>query len=56
MALRHYNFCAGPAALPTDVLERAQLEMLDWQGRGLSVMEISHRHPDYISHGAGSRV
>ena len=49
MALRHYNFCAGPAALPTDVLERAQVEMLDWQGRGLSVMEISHRHPDYIA-------
>lgn len=49
MSARHFNFCAGPAALPTAVLERAQAEMLDWQGRGLSVMEISHRHPDYMA-------
>jgi|TARA_B110000879_G_scaffold81928_1_gene113761 phosphoserine aminotransferase len=49
MTLRHYNFCAGPAALPLEVLELAQAEMLDWQGRGLSVMEISHRHPDYMA-------
>jgi len=49
MSTRQYNFCAGPAALPTAVLERAQAEMLDWQGRGLSVMEISHRHPAYMA-------
>lgn len=42
------NFCAGPASMPTAVLERAQREMLDWQGLGASVMEISHRSADYI--------
>jgi len=45
---RVYNFCAGPAALPTAVLERAAEEMLDWQGKGLSVMEMSHRSEDYV--------
>lgn len=49
MSLRQFNFCAGPAALPTAVLERAQAELLNWQGRGLSVMEISHRHPAYMA-------
>ena len=49
MSTRQFNFCAGPAALPTAVLEVAQAEMLDWQGRGLSVMEISHRHPAYMA-------
>lgn len=44
---RAYNFCAGPAALPTVVLEQARAEMLDWQGRGLSVMEMSHRSPEF---------
>ena len=43
------NFCAGPAAIPTPVLMRAQEELLDWQGRGLSVMEMSHRSKDYIA-------
>ncbi|WP_447957955.1 3-phosphoserine/phosphohydroxythreonine transaminase [Vreelandella sp. EE7] len=46
---RHYNFCAGPAALPTAVLERAQQEMLDYQGRGLSVMEMSHRSDEFVA-------
>lgn len=46
---RAHNFCAGPAALPTAVLERAQAEMLDWQGKGLSVMEMSHRSDDYVA-------
>lgn len=46
---RHYNFCAGPAALPTKVLERAREEMLDYHGRGLSVMEMSHRSPEYAA-------
>ncbi len=40
---RKYNFCAGPAALPEAVLLQAQQEMLDWHGRGLSIMEMSHR-------------
>lgn len=42
-----YNFCAGPAALPKTVLETAQKELLDWQGLGVSVMEISHRSAEY---------
>ncbi|WP_043532209.1 3-phosphoserine/phosphohydroxythreonine transaminase [Litchfieldella xinjiangensis] len=46
---RLFNFCAGPAALPTSVLERARDEMLDYQGRGLSVMEMSHRSPEYTA-------
>lgn len=46
---RAHNFCAGPAALPTAVLQRAQAEMLDWQGRGLSVMEMSHRSDEYVA-------
>lgn len=49
MSKRAYNFCAGPAALPTAVLERAQAELLDWHGKGLSVMEMSHRSPDYVA-------
>ena len=46
---RVFNFCAGPAALPTAVLEKASSEMLDWQGKGLSVMEMSHRSAEYVS-------
>lgn len=42
------NFCAGPATMPTAVLEKAQAELLDWQGRGISVMEMSHRSADYM--------
>lgn len=47
--MRAYNFCAGPAALPTPVLERAQQELADWHGRGLSIMEMSHRSSDYVA-------
>ena len=43
------NFCAGPATMPKAVLERAQSELLDWQGRGLSVMEVSHRSKEYMA-------
>ncbi|GGJ79184.1 3-phosphoserine/phosphohydroxythreonine transaminase [Pseudomonas matsuisoli] len=49
MSKRAHNFCAGPAALPTAVLERARAEMLDYQGRGLSVMEMSHRSDEYTA-------
>jgi len=45
---RKYNFCAGPAALPEAVLLKAQAEMTDWQGRGLSVMEMSHRSKEFV--------
>lgn len=46
---RSYNFCAGPAALPEEVLLRAQQEMLDWNGLGLSVMEMSHRSKEFVA-------
>jgi phosphoserine aminotransferase len=45
---RCYNFCAGPAALPEPVLETARDEMLDWHGKGLSLMEMSHRSPEVV--------
>jgi phosphoserine aminotransferase len=45
---RLYNFCAGPAALPEPVLETARDDMLDWHGRGLSLMEMSHRSPEVV--------
>ncbi len=45
---RKYNFCAGPAALPEPVLAQARDEMLDWQGAGLSLMEMSHRSPEVV--------
>jgi phosphoserine aminotransferase len=46
---RVYNFSAGPAALPEDVLKQAQAELLDWHGSGMSVMEMSHRGKDFMS-------
>lgn len=46
---RKHNFSAGPAALPTEVLEIAQQELLDWQGNGLSVMEASHRSKEFVA-------
>ncbi len=45
---RVYNFSPGPAALPTAVLEQAQLELLDWHGTGMSVMEVSHRGKHFV--------
>ncbi|MFA6035207.1 MAG: aminotransferase class V-fold PLP-dependent enzyme, partial [Myxococcota bacterium] len=47
MAHRVINFYAGPAALPLPALERAQNELLDFMGTGMSVMEISHRSKEY---------
>ncbi len=47
--MRAYNFCAGPAALPEAVLARAQDELLNYQNKGLSVMEMSHRSDDYLA-------
>lgn len=44
---RVINFNAGPAAIPLDVLKQAQEEMLDWNGTGMSVMEVSHRSKEY---------
>jgi phosphoserine aminotransferase len=44
-----FNFSAGPAVLPKEVLQQAAAEMLDWHGSGMSVMEMSHRGPEFIS-------
>ncbi|HYD95953.1 MAG TPA: 3-phosphoserine/phosphohydroxythreonine transaminase [Noviherbaspirillum sp.] len=46
---RVYNFSAGPAVLPQEVLQQAAGEMLDWHGSGMSVMEMSHRGKEFIS-------
>ncbi|MDD5181404.1 MAG: 3-phosphoserine/phosphohydroxythreonine transaminase [Gallionellaceae bacterium] len=43
-----YNFSAGPAVLPHEVLQQAQAELLDWHGSGMSVMEMSHRGKEYM--------
>ena len=46
---RVYNFSAGPAAMPDEVLQQAAAEMLDWHGSGMSVMEMSHRGREFMS-------
>ena len=46
---RGYNFSAGPAALPEDVLRQAQAELAEWNGARASVMEISHRGKDFVA-------
>ncbi len=48
-AKRAFNFSAGPACLPLDVLQQAQAEMVDWHGSGMSVLEMSHRGPEFES-------
>jgi phosphoserine aminotransferase len=47
--MRVFNFSAGPAVLPEDVLRQAAAEMQDWHGSGMSVMEMSHRGKEFIS-------
>jgi phosphoserine aminotransferase len=51
---RGYNFSAGPAALPEDVLNQARAELLEWDGARASVMEISHRGKDFMALAAES--
>ena len=46
---RPFNFSAGPAVLPEEVLQQAASEMLDWHGSGMSVMEMSHRGKEFIA-------
>ena len=46
---RCYNFSAGPAALPSAVLEQAQEELLNWHNYGSSIMEMSHRSAEFMS-------
>ena len=45
--MRNYNFSAGPSMLPLPVLEKAAAQMLDYEGTGMSVMEMSHRAKCY---------
>ena len=45
---RIFNFSAGPAALPQEVLEQAREELVNWRGCGMSVMEMSHRGKEYM--------
>ena len=53
---RVFNFSAGPAALPEEVLEQARDEMLDWHGSGMSVMEMSHRGKEFMSIAEGAEA
>lgn len=46
---RVFNFSAGPACLPVEVLEEAQADLLNWRGSGMSVMEMSHRGKEFTS-------
>ena len=47
--MRVFNFSAGPAILPLEVLEQVKAELTDWSGSGMSVMEISHRSKAFIA-------
>jgi len=53
---RVFNFNAGPASLPLVVLERIREELLDWRGSGMSVMEMSHRSPEFESINAAAEA
>lgn len=53
---RVHNFNAGPGALPLPVLERIKEELLDWRGSGMSVMEMSHRSPEFESINAAAEA
>jgi phosphoserine aminotransferase len=53
---RVFNFNAGPSALPLLVLERIREELLDWRGSGMSVMEMSHRSPEFESINAAAET
>ncbi len=55
-AKRVHNFNAGPGALPLPVLQRIKEELLDWRGSGMSVMEMSHRSPEFESINAAAEA
>lgn len=54
--MRVYNFSAGPAAIPDTVLERIKADLPDWQGSGMSVMEVSHRSPAFVKVAAAAEA
>lgn len=47
--MRVYNFAAGPSTLPVDVLEEAQKDLLDFNGTGMSIAEMSHRSKAFMA-------
>jgi predicted RNase H-like HicB family nuclease len=47
--MRVYNFSSGPAKLPEEVLQQAGEDMLSWHGKGYSIMETSHRSPEFTA-------
>ena len=55
-AMRVFNFSPGPAVLPTEVLEQARDELLDWQHSGMSVMEVSHRGAAFMEVAAAAEA
>lgn len=46
---RVYNFNAGPSAMPLEVLQEAQAEFLNYKNTGMSIIEMSHRSPEYAA-------
>ena len=44
-----FNFAAGPATLPPNVIKKAQAELYNWRGSGMSIMEMSHRGKEFTS-------
>ena len=53
--MRKWNFSAGPAAIPEEVLRETQSELLEWNQSGMSVMEVSHRSPEYVAVASAAR-
>ncbi|XPF94651.1 3-phosphoserine/phosphohydroxythreonine transaminase [Colwellia sp. RE-S-Sl-9] len=51
-----YNFCAGPAMLPVDVMKKAQQEFINWENMGSSIMELSHRSPEFMAVAANAEA
>ena len=49
MHKRPFNFSAGPATMPETVLQQAATDMLNWQGSGMGVMEMSHRGKEFMA-------
>src|SRR5438477_5064270 len=55
-AARIFNFGAGPATMPVEVLEKAKWELVNWHEAGMSVMEMSHRGKEFVSIAAGAEA
>ena len=53
--MRKWNFSAGPAAIPEEVLLETQSELLEWNDSGMSIMEMSHRSSEFISVASAAR-